>query len=922
MTSNLVTRYLVIGAVMALALTCMALNWPVKLGIDLRGGSILTYQVTELTNNADDQADTDALGFSREDVDETVGVIAQRINSQGLDDIQVRRVGDNYIELVCRDVSKSETDEIRRKMTQVGRLEFPIEAQSGDKAGRVSFNEQQLTARREAALKAGKIFQSPPGFKFYPKRPAQKEKQSDEDYRAEMETYNAQLVAEPWAVTGAWMFFDPDFWGGDLDGFTGKMIKSVKTSFDKNGMRAVSYNVDEAYQTEFAAYTSKFMERGMAVVLNGEIWSLANINGVLKDNVEITKGGTGYTEAEQAWLINCLKSGSLKLKPTLISQDEISATLGHKAINRGMIAFIIGMAAVVFMMLFYYRISGVFAVIALTVNFVLIFGILMLLEAALTLPGIAGLVLTVGMAVDANILIFERIREELSKGKTVLQASKNGFDRAFVTIFDANLTTFIVAAFLVYYGQGPIKGFGYTLMVGIVCSMFSALYITRTLMGMALKAGWLKDIKYGALLTSSKYNFQAMFKKAAVLSIVLVVLGVTMFVAGGDKKYGLDFTGGTSVRMAFKEPMAEGEVRDAIKKITDASGKSRYQKIEVAMISPEGGKSKDIKVVLDYVAPSDSSETQEGEDGQDEYDRIQRELETVLAGKLIADSLVDRNYDNTSQSWSATLNLVTRAEQKDIDTALAATGLDKRNASSDSEGKVWRVSGVINANGAPSVPESFLKGIREIGGIEVSSPFEGTRFVGPRVVSDLKSSAIQAMVASLLFILAYIWFRFKELKFGFAAAVALIHDVFIAMGVTVAANAIGIIHVPISLNVVAAFLTIIGYSLNDTIVVFDRIRENRDNMKGTFGDVVNRSINQTLSRTILTSLTTGFVVLAVLLCNLGIESPLEGFAFTLLIGVVVGTYSSMFVASPLLIWAHNREQKGSKKVAKAAVAAS
>ena len=240
-------------------------------------------------------------------------------------------------------------------------------------------------------------------------------------------------------------------------------------------------------------------------------------------------------------------------------------------------------------MLGYYRAGGVIAVLALAVNFTMIFAILIILDASLSLPGIAGLVLTVGMAVDASILIFERIREELGKGKTLLHAAKNGFDRAFVTIFDANLTTFIVAAFLVKYGQGPVKGFGYTLMTGIVCTMFSALFFARTLMGWAIKSGVISDLKMGSVLAKTRIAFSTMARRALTMSLAVIVVGIGFSVISGDDKYGIDFRGGTAVRVRFESAKTQEEVLDAVASIQGEDG-AKYKAPEATLIAPEGGK--------------------------------------------------------------------------------------------------------------------------------------------------------------------------------------------------------------------------------------------------------------------------------------------------------------------------------------------
>lgn len=936
MTTNLRSRYIIIAIVLGLAVTALLKGWPPSLGIDLRGGTILTYEVERLGDSANSEAVGTDETIRDQELEDTVRVISERINSEGVKDIQVRIEGTKYLRIELPNMSKAQADQVKRRMTQVGRLQMLIMAQNGDKGradeqGVVKTFAANFDTDRKRMLedhfedRNKPLFDPGPSFRWFPSKPEIGKNETKDSYDARLADYRSDLETKPWEVSGNWYYFDPEFWGDEdegLRGFTGNDITDPVRSTDQRGGRAVSFNVREYAQIDFGAYTQKHLKRQLALVLNGEMWSAPSINDVLTTNVQISSGSGGFTQEEEEWLINCLQAGSLKLTPKLLSTEEIGASLGQTSIRRGSMAFIIGAALVLVFMLVYYRTSGMIACVALACNFVAIMAVLIILDASLTLPGMAGLILTIGMAVDANILIFERIREELAKGKTLGHAAKNGFDRAFVTIFDANLTTFIVAAFLVAYGKGPIKGFGYTLMTGIVCTMFSALYVTRTLMGSMIKSGKIETLSMMGVLTKGNITFSRLAKKTAMGSIALIIVAVALTVSTGDEKYGLDFNGGTSVRVSFNEAQKREAVLAAIATIT-VDGKAKYKHPEATLLSPIDGASSVVDIRLDYV-PAESEDVQEGTDGESEFAQIERELETALKGKLVSETLTDINYDSATNLWSATLNLSDAYEDSAKIVELAGlAGI--RGATAVAKGSSYTVTGAITEDLSNDVEPKFLAALANVDAIKVSNPFPKVRFLGPNVVADLKGSAIKSMLVSLVFILGYIWFRFKEFKYGIAATVALVHDVLIAWGLVIAFNMSGLVNVPITLNVVAAFLTIIGYSLNDTIVVFDRIRENLGNVKGSFREVVDRSINQTLSRTILTSVTTFLVVAVVLLANLGIESPLEGLAFTLLVGVVVGTYSSIFVASPVLVFLHNRsiekaESAGQKKRKKPAVA--
>ncbi|MFT7617259.1 MAG: SecD/SecF fusion protein [Planctomycetota bacterium] len=921
MTSNLFTRYIVILGVIALSVFSIMGNWPVSLGIDLRGGSVLTYRIEEITGGTKFKTPTE----KEQAIEDTLEVISQRINKEGVKDITVRREG-LFIVITLPEFTDKQTASIRERMTQMGRLEMPVEATNGDKnRGNVFFD---VTKFEQARVDQKAAYKAPESFRWLAVLPQAVKNESPGDYKVRLQAFRDKAAKEPWTLSsdkgeGAWYFYDPDYWGDDLEeqGFTGRDIVNPMRSQGRDGGRAVSYEVKSDRQWALGSYSTKYRGRQMAMVLNDEVWSSANIAGKLTDNVQISRGGGGYSEEDQKWLLSCLRAGSLKLKPELESQENVGATLGATAIQRGEIAFAVGGIAVVIFMVVYYSLAGFLAVIALLLNFLFVFAILMLLESSLTLPGIAGLVLTVGMAVDANILIFERIREELDKGKRLIHAAKNGFDRAFITIFDANLTTFIVAAFLVYYGKGPIKGFGYTLMTGIVCSMFSGLYITRTLLGTAIARGWIKELKMRRLMDKPNFSFLEKAKPAMTGSIVIIVLGLVAFFIRGDDKYGLDFNGGTSVRMNFQSEVVDSDIKSAIADIKDKAGKSKYKSVAASAIAfgdnkIVGGKSKVIDVRLDYTK-SDNDAAIEGEqgDGSDPFEVVRNELITAFGDKLVPDPMSEVAYSTDTGTWSAVINLTDAVSNVDaIKQPLLDAGLnDPQVVAVDSAQKIWRVSAVMTAEAAKTIESSALDKLLDSDDLSLTKRFPKVRYVGPTVVSGLKTAAFQAMIVSLLFILGYIWFRFKEIKYGVAAAAALVHDVLISLGVVIAANWSGLVEVPISLNVIAAFLTIIGYSLNDTIVVFDRIRENLGNSRGTFGEIVNRSINQTLSRTVLTSATTFFVIAAIFVANYGIESPLEGLSFTLLIGVIVGTYSSIFIASPVLIWAHKRDEASKSK---------
>jgi SecD/SecF fusion protein len=455
----------------------------------------------------------------------------------------------------------------------------------------------------------------------------------------------------------------------------------------------------------------------------------------------------------------------------------------------------ISLALVAVFMVVYYRVAGAIANLALLMNIVGLIAFLSYFRATLTLPGIGGIILTIGMAVDANVLVFERIREEIRKGKTIRSAIDTGYSKAFLTILDANVTTLITAVVLFQFGTGPVKGFAVTLSVGILMSMFTALFVTRAIFDLLTQRKWLVRINMLQLLKETHIAFIPRRYMGMAASLVVIAVGMGTFIARGNDNLGIDFAQGTVVQVRFEHPITTQEVRSAL---------ARAGLTET--------------VIQQYGSPRD----------------------------IIVRTTVEPNSPESS---------------------------DKKGS-------------------AALVGEKIADALRE----NIQTPFEveRTEEVGAAVSADLRNKALLAILYSTIGIIIYISLRF-EFRFAVGAVLALFHDVFITMG------ALALTGREIQLPVVAALLTIFGYSINDTIVVFDRVRENMRMRRGQdFTKLVDASINETLSRTIVTSLTTLFVVLV--LYFVGSEVTRD-FAFALFIGVLTGTYSSIFIASPtLVIW--------------------
>lgn len=581
---------------------------------------------------------------------------------------------------------------------------------------------------------------------------------------------------------------------------TGENIEEAFVTRDENGGLAISYRMNIAGGQKNAEVTRGLIGQRMAIVLDGKCYSAPTVQGVIGSSGQIT-GAFSQSEAEDLAIV--LSSGALPVTLKVTSESITSPKIGQEAASKGVYAAFAGLVVVFIIMLAFYRMAGIYAAIALALNILLVVGTMAIWGAAFTLPGIAGIILTIGMAVDANVLIFERMREEFNKGTSKAGVVKEGFGKAFITIFDANVTTLITAFILASFGTGAIKGFAYTLSIGIIASMFSALFVSRIFFDWALNSKG-ENMTFNFMpfffLPKKTIDFMAGKKTALALSVVMLVVAVGSIFGVGSAGVSVEFTGGTGLVYDI-----EGDIPEIseVEKALSEAGFNAPGVVEKANVTDPD------KMQLEVVI----------RESNEDFEALAKELDST---KLF--EKVDKALEPT-----ATL---TRVSQNSVD---------------------------------------------------------------PLVGDEFRSMAGWSIGLSLVAIFFYIMFRFETI-FAVGALAALAHDSIISLGLFMLIGSFLGIHV--SVPVIAALLTIIGYSLNDTIVVFDRIRENSEKVKKTsITDIVNKSINETLGRTVMTSITTFVVVL--ILCFGGGASILE-FALILLIGVVVGTYSSMFIASPIV----------------------
>lgn len=555
----------------------------------------------------------------------------------------------------------------------------------------------------------------------------------------------------------------------------------------------------------------------MAVLLNDTVISAPTLDSPLKDSAMISGS---FSQREAAQLVSDLKAGSLTFTPKILSEKNVSPELGKQDRAQGIIAMIIALLFVIVAMTFYYRFAGVIASIAVIFNLLIMWAALQNLQATLTLSSIAGIILTVGMAVDANVLVFERIKEEFSMSGSIASAIHAGYKKAFTAILDSNITTIMAALILLNFDSGPIKGFALTLIIGIASSMFTALFMTKFFFSIWLQNPKHTSLKMMDLLKSPRLNFLKNSKFIFMISSCIIVLGALFVPLQKNTLFGMDFTGGYALNIELK-PSKETDYRAVLEKAFIANG-ANHQDFSIRTLSP----SNHLRLLFS---------TSMQEKGKPFY-----------------------HLDSSSEKvqWIAS--------------TIQTTGLNITNTDLD----------------------------------------QNLSIVSGQMSDSMKNNAILSIGLALLAILFYIAIRF-EWKYSISALICLIHDILIAIGILSILHALKV-SVQIDLNTIAALMTIIGYSLNDTIIIFDRIREDlKHKKKISFPEVVNQALNDTLSRTLITSATTFLVLLALVLLG---GNSIFGFALVMCVGVVFGTLSSLFIASPLMLFFHNLEKKKEKKI--------
>lgn len=722
----------------------------------------------------------------------------------------------------------------------------------------------------------------------------------------------------------------------------------------QTGQNVVGFEFDAQGAVLFGELTGRNVGRPLAIVLDEKVISAPNIRTRIESRGQITGD---YSKKELDYLISTLNAGSLpaQLADEPISERTVGPTLGADNLRAGFRSCIAGIVVVAAFMIGYYYFAGFVAVLAVMMNLVLILGVMAMLNATFTLPGIAALVLTIGMAVDANVLIYERLREEQLRGLSLRMALRNAYDRAFSAILDSNLTTILTSLVLYWFGSEEVKGFGLTLAIGISTSMFTALYVTRAIFDVAIEKYGIKrlgslPLTFPNLDKALRPNVDWMGKAWMfyAFSAVLTVVGLTAYFAQGRNMYDIEFVSGTSVQLELKDRMEIGKVRDLVRQSQFAKALPSAQVVSV------GNTDKDYEIVT----PNQDSKAVREAVVAALGDRLNAEPEARFKlssasldeaeGKAVLPVTSDGITVSGFTAPSAAANIGNVAiVLENLEPALSpeqirhrierlrlepGSNLPFRQITIDTPQRDEKTPanlavvfiadpGIDYAKDAAAWRQKLAAPMWRLVSESITRPADLARVtsINAQVATDTMMDALVAFVLSVVGIAAYIWIRFGNLKFGSATVVALLHDVLITLGIIglsmyVGEWAIGraLLVEPFRMNLtlVAAILTVMGYSVNDTIIVFDRIRENRGKFGHINRQIINDSINQTLSRTLLTGGTT-LITLFVMYVWGG--EGIHAFTFALLAGILVGTYSSIAIASPILLLGSQEKQAADRK---------
>ncbi len=1040
-------------------------DFKMKLGPDMKGGTNLIYNI-KMPTDGGDKPNAGALAAA----------LSSRLNPSGTNEMSIRPYGESQIEIIVPNSDEFELAEIKRRIVTAGALQFRIVANTRDHGDIVELARQQAR-NPDRLLRTKMTIENAEGQTVGRWYTVGREKDLVDSGVRPLRTpvltdiirnsRTGELIENPPLIRSEeyalenWMkrqdIADVDVLmaleaGGEpYVNVTGDDLASAVMEFDnKTGEPTVGFKMTAEGAGKMLRMTVRNQPEGsfkrrMAIILDEKVLSAPELNSAISGTGQISGR---FTQEDVKFLVEILREGRLPatLDEVPASESRVGAGLGVSTIKRGTYASIISLIITFACILAYYRFAGIIAIIALVVNGLMIYGSMIFLSQPLTLAGLAGLVLTVGMSVDANVLIYERIREEVAKGSAKRMAVRNGFDRALTTIIDSNLTTMIAAIVLYWIGTDQVRGFAVALIIGICTSMFTATFCSRLMFDICERLGIVNLSMWDGISFIKKYllgdgdiDFMKMQKGSLMLSGGLLVLGLIAVVVRGKDILNIDFSGGTSVTFQLQSPIDADTLRDVTRSIltkdergeyiqstlvrvekepldtvytlvTSLKDRSKLQELLVEgfakndatklvtysmqivgdstdnstsqRLFPRGNDSSAVRLVAfqenpapaTEAAPSQSEETAPATEAAAAVTTPQSpaptepqttpptadasqaaEITNTPPAELATggDESAPANAPGTVQAPDAPAapiertSIVVQFQSNGTSTDSDADKLAKLNAPELKKRIIKAAEGagltLVNAGFTVEpqpMPKNWIE--EDLSGHakwKINLPFSDAQTkqivekleadlaqqplwlslsnIGERVAGEMQQRAIGAVLLSLVFITAYIWFRFQKVAYGVAAVVALLHDVVITLGIMAICHwLVGplrfllIEDFKIGLTEVAAFLTIIGYSLNDTIVVFDRIREVRGKSPKLTAKMLNDSVNQTLSRTLLTS---GTTILTLVILYIWGGEGIHAFAFALLLGIVTGTYSSIFIAAPILLWLANRETQGNQR---------
>ncbi|HBA86166.1 MAG TPA: hypothetical protein DCZ95_18950 [Verrucomicrobia bacterium] len=820
MDKNAIWKWLILVVLVSWSIvTITPLSEKIKYGLDLQGGTsyVLEVDTSELAPETVKDARERALE-----------VIRNRVDAMGVaEPVIYPEAGNNRIVVQIPGLKAEDRERAKKNIQSAAFLEFRmVHPKNAELVAQLFEKGFVPEGYRIVSLDS----QGPGmrGGKFWKKtEEAQKTTgiSSNMDVRASIRNFHVPSASYELLLmkeeVGGQELFSPHYVNRRRE-LSGESLKTAGVDYQQLGQPIVNLKFDSQGSKRFAAVTSDYAPGGaknrspdgrqyLGIVLDGTLYSAPFIKTAIHGGEAIIEGQFSFKEAQDLAIV--LRAGSLPAPVKVIEERHVDPSLGKDSVASGKRASIIGGVAVMLFMLGYYMLGGLIADLALVLNLVLlplglmlVSGLFSLLDntgighaislPTLTLPGIAGLALTIGMAVDANVLIFERMREEQRQGKRFASVISAGYDKAFSAIFDSNITTLLTAAIMFMMGSGAVRGFAVMLSAGIIVSMYSAIFVSRMVFELLARYTTMQEFKMFTWIRDTKIDFMGMRKYAAAFSIGLIVVTWVLMFARGEKNLGVDFTSGTSFKIEYAQKQPVEVLRQTLGQAGIKDAFIQYQR-------------------------------EMGEEGSSEAVRENLEIKVSFADGDKAEQVIGESFKDFKI-----------LEQNSVDA---------------------------------------------------------------QVGKEFTRKSIMAVLLSLVGLIIYISWRF-EFAFSVGAVVALLHDALITIGIYC------LLGRQISLPIVAAVLTVIGYSVNDTIVVFDRIREDLKLMRGkSFIDIANLSINQTLGRTVLTSLTTLLSVAALLIFGGG---AINDFALALFIGIIIGTYSSIFVATPIvLLWHRNEKQE-------------